>query len=228
MVLLVAGTLSADVVFGPDTGMGTANWYAGPSAKVAAGVNIDTEWAVSDVTDASLGNAVQLSVQFDMSGSNSKWLAGTVFRSDWTYNPSVSGALTSFAFAGDFTANYGNSMRIALQQGGNTFWTTVAPAEGFTTILNSGITSASYAVLDASNFADFGTDTGTLDFSETGGEITFGYAIRYGSTAAFNNRILEVNANNASFTLSTVPEPATLGLVSLAAIGLLGVRRLGM
>jgi hypothetical protein len=203
IVLLQAGFAGATVVtLGPDDNMTTSNWSQGPDAK-SGNVTIVSPWALSNVADADLGDALNMGSTFNFTSSGaSKWIANTAFRSDWTYNPSVSGAITNIAFTGDFTANYGVNVRVAVQQGGNTFWLTSA-AEGMAVVLNTGVTSVSYASMVAADFSVFGTSTGTLDLSATGGEITFGYAARYGSTAAFNNRALALHADNVSFTLET-------------------------
>ncbi|MDQ8194107.1 hypothetical protein QEH59_06710 [Coraliomargarita sp. SDUM461004] len=198
--------------------MSTTNWTLGASAN-SGNVIVDTV-VVSDVTDPDMGTALQLSAQVDFSSTNNKWFATSVFNDSYTYDPSVSGELTSFSFSGDFTANYGTALRVFLEQGGETFWLTVTPPEGVAVVANSGVTSVSYAVLDADNFTAFIGSSGSLDFSETGSEITFGYGLRYGSGAAFNNRVLEFNADNVKFGLSTIPEPAQAGVV-LGAIGLL-------
>jgi hypothetical protein len=124
------------------------------------------------------------------------------YRNDYTYNPSVSGALTNLHMSVDFEHSQGNhATGFVLLQGGNTFFhfrtsTPITPPWQHVDALN----------LTSANFHDY---FGALhpDFSATGSEICFGATIQYisDSPATFSGGI-----DNFLATNQPVPEPGIL------------------
>jgi hypothetical protein len=219
---LTSNSFGQTVIFGPDTTMSTGNWTFGTnSTSTNATINS------TSLTDVNPGGnpALQAGMNVTFTSTNSKFAAITVFRDDWTHNPSLSGNLTSFSFGGNFTAvDHNVAIRLALKQGTNTFWTT---GNSTTVFVADGKTYVSFSNIVSSDFSAFGGSSGTVDFSDAGGAITFGWAVRYGQSAAFTNRAVRTYADDVEYTLGVIPEPATAALlgVSLAALALLRRRR---
>ncbi len=213
---LSATSYAQVVVFGPDTAPSTANWSLGASRTVSTSGYSAT---LSNITTGNPGDALNLDLSFTaLSGVG--FVAQFVKRDDWSYNPSVSGELLSFDFDGDFRTSGNVAISVGALQGGNTFWThfnvnQVVSPSSYVDVQFDDVTVADFVTLDGSS--------ATLDFSDTGSEIVWGYFVRRGDAGA-GSRNFDIDVDNISFTLATVPEPTSSALI-LGGFTLLFMKR---
>ncbi len=215
---LFAGPLCAAVIFGPDATMSTTNWSLGAS-RVALGSGYTG--ALTNITTGNPGDALNLNIIYTANAGNS-FVAQFVKRDNWTYTPSVSGAITGINFSGDFNSNNGIAISVGLLQGGVTYWSHPSA--------NSAINSTTYAGVSLpglihTQFTNLQTGSGSPDFSTSGGEITFGYFVRRGD-AGTGARNIDIGADNVALTVIPEPSTITLALGALLAAGVLGRRRM--
>jgi hypothetical protein len=147
-----------------------------------------------------------------------------------TWDPSTDGAIDSLKFQMDIAAfNTGTSGAVAfrpfLEQDGKSFYGSANQVS-----VNSAWTTFLAANLDASDFIAY-QDSSNPDFSEEGGEITFGFLSANGTGFGFSETVFGVD--NWSVTIDAelptpneqpVPEPATI--LGAAALGALILRRI--
>jgi hypothetical protein len=127
-----------------------------------------------------------------------------------TYNPSVSGAITSLRFGSDYMrlGTGSESLGLYATQGGQTYYCYYASVTSPNGVWRNGtINSAS-----AGDFNPFMFGSGHPDFSATGSQITFGIAMQYVNEfpATF-----ETGIDNFLLTTEPVPEPVSLASVVL-------------
>lgn len=206
------------VVFGPDANPSTAEFSLGDSA-VSNGSGFSA--SLSNVATGNPGDALQLEMDYTASAGNS-FAAQFVKRDDWNYNPSTSGEIISFDFSADFNTTRNVAISIGALQGGNTFWTHLSLNQVISTNPPAFIT-VSFDDVTAGDFSAFSGSSGTLDFSDAGGDIVWGYFVRRGDGGS-GFRDTDVVMDNISFTLTTVPEP-TSGALILGGFTLLFLKR---
>jgi PEP-CTERM motif len=166
------------------------------------------------------------------------WTVNTTFtifdgliNSGFTYNP-ASGAISALDFSQDRNVTFtsgtviqSNAAATALLQQGGKFYrdTIVGPAFSagtWQTISAAGLQASDFSLYDfATNTID---STQHPDFSSAGSVINFGFRTGLDHTNTLGTGFFDSLSDNLSFTLTTVPEPSSLGLVmtALAAIGL--------
>jgi hypothetical protein len=197
--------------FGTFTNSGvTANVFASPTAgNVITPGGTDTT-KMLDLTAAGfnggLGSGADLGYDFVSNGLTSQFMANDIITFQWETAP------------GSEASGYSQLYNIILN----------APGPGFTTVGGSGGSTSPLAVT-----------TGTVNqFPPFSGQL-FTVSINYDAYKAAitaNPGYIQfgIQTNNANpptdfyfdnFTLSQVPEPASVGLMSLAGVGLLARRR---
>ena len=121
----------------------------------------------------------------------------------------------------DVTQNWTFAIDLAVPTG------TTAPRSSAEWIAEAPSSSQTSSVLPLANFASvtFTAASATLDGTQTGGISTFSYsAINLVPKSGLGAVASSLTGGN-SFTVSVVPEPASLGLAGLASLGLLARRR---
>jgi len=209
-------TTNAQVIFGPDGDMSTADWSLGAS-RVNAGSGYTG--TLTDITTGNPDEALNLNISYTAS-SGSSFVAQFVKRDDWTYTPSLSGPITTIDFSGDFNSNNGIAISVGLLQGGLTYWT--HPNVNSGAINSAPYVGVSLTSLIATDFVELQTATGNPDFSSAGSEIIFGYFVRRGDSGT-GSRNIDIGADNVAFTV--IPEPSSAVLLVGALAGFLALRR---
>jgi hypothetical protein len=138
--------------------------------------------------------------------------------SAWQYDPSVSGAITSFDATTDFfSPMLGEAPELLAIQNGKWF---IDPLGFEFTIkwnhfAQTAQSSTAFSQIDPAGGPGDGS---TLDFSARGGRIQFYWADAFGET--FNSGTDQVGYDNVGVTLhqavQTVPEPTTLAALGLS------------
>jgi hypothetical protein len=207
---------TAQIIFGPDAAMSTANWSLGASR-----VNLGSGYTgtLSNITTGNPDDALNLNISYT-ANTGSSFVAQFVKRDDWTYTPSLSGAITSIDFSGDFNSDSGIAISVGLLQGGVTYWT--HPTANSGAINSVPYIGVSLTSLVDTNFVDL-NGTGNPNFSSLGDEIIWGYFVRRGDTGT-GARNINIGADNVAFAV--IPEPSTVALLALGAFsGFLALRR---
>ena len=146
---------------------------------------------------------------------------------NWVYDPSVLGPITSISGSIDRALSapgtpINNAMfRLAIEQGGNIYFTSVPNGTIFSdgtnhTLSGSGLTASNFGLFTAGGFTIPGSQH--PDFTQT---FEFGYLVLSNVSGAVSS------FDNLSITVNSTPLPAALPLFAtgLGALGLLGWRR---
>lgn len=170
-------------------------------------------------------------LQIDHSGQATSVFSTTilntfVFNVTQTYNPSI-GAINSLTYSEDSlsisrNANNEPNSTVALRQDDIIYIGQITFVPGTT---NTEFTTNSLENLTASDFAGLvgGTvfPTANPDFSTDGGEIEFGFLrVTTGRGAVFAQDIFGVDNFRVELSIEEIPEPSTLGLILLSAVGI--------
>ncbi|MEM7407116.1 MAG: hypothetical protein AAF458_17590 [Pseudomonadota bacterium] len=151
----------------------------------------------------------------------------SAFAPQFVFDPSAEGAINAFDFSMDATGFRGNfAFGIALRQNGNIFQrqlNNILQIDPFITQAQIGLTAADFAAVD---------NAGTLDFSDSGSAIDFGFFYRT-STAPAGNQSFQFSARFDNFSVVIdnaaveASEPVSLGLAAggLALAGMVRRRR---
>jgi hypothetical protein len=154
------------------------------ASRIANGGNPGAYWSVTNNVDTTDISAVSL-------------------RSDFTFNPSVSGAIQDLSFSYDAITNIsgqGQGTAPALMQNGKLY--EVQPEN---TGYYSSYTSISFAVLHAESFFAFDGSHTHPDFSTAGATIAFGFANSNGGTGIFSHRTTQSHYDNFSVVVNFTP-----------------------
>lgn len=213
VVLLLSASFAAatDITF-EDSTFGDAEW----TATIATGP-IDGQTAVQ-IADG--GNSGTNPDPFRSVTTNTNSLVSTAHtNSAYVYDPST-GAITSLDFSIDYMNisffGQGQSFGLAVEQDG-IFYTAGGDITGPGGFLWNTFVREDIEAVDFQR-ADF--SPGTPDFSSTGNPITFGFR-----TSNSGGNTIEVGYDNWSVTIHAIPEPGSLSILALTALGLLSVRR---
>ncbi len=166
------------------------------------------------------------SIQHDGSNNLGFGRVGS-FHQVHTYNPSVSGAISSVNFSADYyldTSNLLNGQNIwfAVLQGGKTYYNwdlhNFSPHQW----LSANATMQANVAQTVLDWQDGGVTFEVPDFSASGAEMKFGFITAYNleNGAALSQRI-----DNFTVRTTPVPEPATLAVLGMGAAALASKRR---
>ncbi len=207
--LLLSSSSHADTIVISDGTFSTTSWEADP---LDGALGTYTQ-AVSDGNPGDyremVDTVIELTVVFH------KYL-------DVSYNPSIQGAINTLDYSEDSRASAATGAATgatpALMQGNDIFLF----GGGFFKVSNFWSTRSQSSITE-SFFVDWDTGLDSPDFSETGGEIEFGY-IRSVSTR-FGDTVVTHGIDNWSITLNTASEsvPTPSSLAALIGMGLMGV-----
>jgi len=157
------------------------------------------------------------------SGSLSR-VAAYSWNTKAVYDPAVSGAIEKITYSEDNLVVSGHWCRthLALRQDGKAFHSYGSDWDlGFQ---NSNWVTHSWVGEHPADFAlEYSQEWINPDFSETGAPITFGYMRRLTTTDRYSY-VSVTGIDNWSVTV--VPEPATMSLMGILGLGLLRKRRL--
>lgn len=149
------------------------------------------------------------------------------FNQVFTYNPSVSGAISSVSFSADYyldteDALDNQSLWFSIIQNGKTFCVadvhSFAPHQWRTTASTMNAGDAQWIMFWDTGGVSFDTP----DFSETGGEMKFGFITGYN---LLDGASLTQRVDNFTVRTTPVPEPATMAILGLGVAGIAARRR---
>lgn len=177
---------------------------------------------------------------YSASGANAAGVLFTALNSNFVYDPSVSGSITSLSASLDRylapsvdgqPTNVGSySLRVLAEQDGAlyqsifTFGPINSPGGSWHTLSQGGILASDFKLFDPLNFGAPGATTG-LDFS--GSAITFGFAMRAAGAVDGNGAPVSapssgvLRADNFNLSITAVPEPSTWAVMTVG-FGLMG------
>ncbi len=236
---LAATPALASVTF-TDATFNTVDYTPGSFQDAAVTVTSNGQTA----TGGNTGPALQGTAS--ATGLNAKGVLFTALNNSFVYNPTANGAITSLDFSLDRFAKVTNggvdsligsySLRLLAEQDAQLYQATFVfgpfNQSGGTwhSLMQNGISAASFSTLDATNFTSSGA-FGGLNFG--GDAITFGFAMRAGVPLDANGnpstfpQTTDLRADNFSLTVHTaaVPEPASWALMILGMGGVGGAIR---
>lgn len=134
----------------------------------------------------------------------------------FTYNPGVSGAISSLNYSEDAACTagcfgQGQSTGPAVQQGGNLYIlnTTVVtgPAVTWSNIPLTGLTSADFALVNVTTAPTLFDNTQHPNFSAGGGPIQFGFFRANGTSVGGGGYTLAAGIDNWQITINAAPPP---------------------
>ena len=216
----MAGTIVSDGTFAPsDWSLTSYNAYG----------NGGTVTATQETSGGNPGDyrLIQEAVNGAPSGSTSSSVVGVDIYTAASYDPSISGPLTSLDFSidaecpanGGSCFGQGQGVFAALVQGGNTyvdFLGVTNANSSWNTLTADGLTAASFGLLDFSS-GGYSNPSVNPDFTAGGAPIAFGFAT-YNSTGTGDSGY-EIDAGYDNFRIDAVPEPVSLVLLATALTG---------
>lgn len=150
---------------------------------------------------------------------NNNFTYNAHLRTAFTYNPSVSGAISTIDWSIEYknflTFGQGQGFYLVIEQGGNLY------RNGFfATGLGSGWLGAGQGSLTEGTFTEGISGSAHPNFSASGSTITFGFGTSNGNAAT-----IDIGYDNYSVTITPVPEPGTLVFLGVGAVAVLRRRK---
>lgn len=134
-------------------------------------------------------------------------------RADWSYTPSIQGAITSVDYSLDRMSN-SVGVNLALKQGDKHYY---CPGLAY---YGGAWSHQAFTAMAQDDWADIYSGTHP-DFSMTGSTITWGFSVANSSTLDWGYTASN-GIDNVSIRLHTVPEPSTLVTLLTSTTGLAG------
>ena len=201
-------------------------------ATFSDGTFNDSNWTVTSIQSGGFGGVVDFAGQVASGGNpgsyrridltvnsgNSAIFGISLFTAS-VYNPQTQGAISAIDYSEDGIALTAQSQSagFCLFQEGTVFFANALsylPSSTWSTHSITGQTQLDFSDVDG---------VGTPDFSATGAPITFGFW-RETSAGGGNGFSSSTGIDNWSVTIHSVPEPATLTLITIGAFGLVVAR----
>lgn len=145
---------------------------------------------------------------------------------NFVYNPSVSGAISSLNMSADYLLDTqavlsGQALSFSLIQNGDTYFKQFLGNFSPNNWVHASI-SADATGWTKVDWVSGGFSAANPDFSAAGGEMTFGFLSGY---VLSGNAKLTQRIDNFSVQTTPVPEPATMAILGLGAVGAIARRR---